>query len=134
MICGAIPGQVAAITMAFNITDEEVSEAVVSESDEQAHICLYRCKRRVKDYRNLNFLSLLLMTFRFTHLHEVRHFLMLFTKDDVKFQSTHLHEVRPIGLILLLVRFCFNPRTYMRCDTILKTRHIYMLVSIHAPT
>lgn len=72
MICGAIPGQVAAITMAFNITDEEVPEAVVSESDEQAHICLYRCKRRVKDYRNLNFLSLLLMTFRFTHLHEVR--------------------------------------------------------------
>ena len=55
MICGAIPGQVAAITMAFNITDEEVSEAVVSESDEQAHICLYRCKRRVKDYRNLNY-------------------------------------------------------------------------------
>ena len=44
MIWGAIPGQVAAITMAFNITDEEVPEAVVSESDEQAHICLYRCK------------------------------------------------------------------------------------------
>lgn len=72
MMWGAISGQVAAITMAFNITDEEVPEAVVSESDEQAHICLYRCKRRVKDYRNLNFLSLLLMTFRFTHLHEVR--------------------------------------------------------------
>ena len=48
MICGAIPGQVAAITMAFNITDEEVPEAVVSESDEQAHICLYRCKGELR--------------------------------------------------------------------------------------
>ena len=34
--------------MAFNITDEEVSEAVVSESDEQAHICLYRCKGELR--------------------------------------------------------------------------------------
>lgn len=48
MIWGAIPGQVAAITMAFNITDEEVPEAVVSESDEQAHICLYRCKGELR--------------------------------------------------------------------------------------
>ena len=48
MICGAILGQLAAITMAFNITDEEVSEAVVSESDEQAHICLYRCKGELR--------------------------------------------------------------------------------------
>ena len=30
MIWGAIPGQVAAITMAFNITDEEVLEAVAN--------------------------------------------------------------------------------------------------------
>ena len=48
MICGAIPGQVAAITMAFNITDEEMPEAVVSESDEQTHICLYRCKGELR--------------------------------------------------------------------------------------
>ena len=48
MIWGAVPRQVAAITMAFNITDEEVPEAVVSESDEQAHICLYKCKGELR--------------------------------------------------------------------------------------
>lgn len=39
-------GLVAATARAFNITDEEVLEAVVNESDELAHICeLYnRCK------------------------------------------------------------------------------------------
>lgn len=47
-ICVAIPGQIAAITMDFNITDEEVPEAVVGESDEQAHICLYRCKGELR--------------------------------------------------------------------------------------
>lgn len=44
-IWGAILELVAAITRVFNITDEEVLEAVVNESDELAHICeLYKCK------------------------------------------------------------------------------------------
>lgn len=34
--------------MAFNITAGEVPEAVISESDEQAHICLYRCKGELR--------------------------------------------------------------------------------------
>ena len=44
-IWGAILELVAAITRIFSITDEEVLEAVVNESDELAHICeLYKYK------------------------------------------------------------------------------------------
>lgn len=44
-IWGVILELVAATTRVFNITDEEVLEAVVNESDELAHICeLYRYK------------------------------------------------------------------------------------------
>ena len=44
-IWGAILELVAAITRISSITDEEVLEAVVNESDELAHICeLYKYK------------------------------------------------------------------------------------------
>ena len=40
------------------------------------------------------------------------------------FQSTHLHEVRLIKLLRLICRNGFNPRTYMRCDS-LPCNYIY---------
>ena len=40
--------QVAAITRTFCITNEEVLSAVVDESDELTHICLYRCKGELR--------------------------------------------------------------------------------------
>ena len=44
-IWGAILELVAAIAKVFNITDEDVLEAVVNQSDELAHICeLYKLK------------------------------------------------------------------------------------------
>ena len=55
--------------------------------------------------------------FQSTHLHEVRRF-KLVSKMAVPlvFQSTHLHEVRPLQTCLKDIKFCFNPRTYMRGD------------------
>ena len=34
------------------------------------------------------------------------------------FQSTHLHEVWQIARELFSLNHCFNPHTYMRCDTL----------------
>ena len=40
--------------------------------------------------------------------------------QDKMFQSTHLHEVRHSGKGFQTSRIGFNPRTYMRCDSLLR--------------
>ena len=56
-------------------------------------------------------------TFQSTHLHEVWRVPLLLYFDIFKFQSTHLHEVWHLLSCRLLRLLCFNPHTYMRCDT-----------------
>ena len=44
-IWGAVLEMIIAMTSVFNITDEEVYDAVINQSDEFAHICdIYRLK------------------------------------------------------------------------------------------
>ena len=50
------------------------------------------------------------------------------------FQSTHLHEVWLIMSISLWAVKCFNPHTYMRCDTQPMNAFRTKTVSIHTPT
>ena len=54
--------------------------------------------------------------FQSTHLHEVRPTQSDYNKFMSLFQSTHLHEVRLLKFSNSTAWFCFNPRTYMRCD------------------
>ena len=58
------------------------------------------------------------LMFQSTHLHEVRLNPYLSRLHIFLFQSTHLHEVRPNRALMFVLSFCFNPRTYMRCDNI----------------
>ena len=44
-IWGAVLEMIVALTSVFNITDEEIYDAVINQSDELAHICdIYRLK------------------------------------------------------------------------------------------
>ena len=61
---------------------------------------------------------LLTSEFQSTHLHEVRRiFSNTSALPNSEFQSTHLHEVRPCRGGKGWWYSCFNPRTYMRCDS-----------------
>ena len=73
--------------------------------------------------------------FQSTHLHEVWPFCVNMRHGWDKFQSTHLHEVWQSRENSMLIRPCFNPHTYMRCDPsgLQKCRTISK-VSIHTPT
>ena len=77
-----------------------------------------------------------LSEFQSTHPHGVRHYELKVTDGDAVFQSTHPHGVR-----LGEVWFCwlgrhggFNPRTHTGCDSRSYTQHVFIMVSIHAPT
>ena len=50
------------------------------------------------------------------------------------FQSTHLHEVWRRSKTTIMAIHCFNPHTYMRCDSGLTPLDHIVLVSIHTPT
>ena len=72
--------------------------------------------------------------FQSTHLHEV--WLQLYCEHPVilVFQSTHLHEVWLSLIWLAKLANCFNPHTYMRCDSFNLILSIDIKVSIHTPT
>lgn len=54
-IWGAVMEMVIAVTSVFNITDEEIYDAVINKSEELAHICeIYRLKWPFENLRNLN--------------------------------------------------------------------------------
>ena len=54
-IWGAVMEMVFAVTSVFNITDEEIYDAVINKSEELAHICeIYRLKWPFENLRNLN--------------------------------------------------------------------------------
>ena len=60
---------------------------------------------------------LILSRFQSTHLHEVWRCSVFTRWYFRKFQSTHLHEVWHRISDIELGNPCFNPHTYMRCDT-----------------
>ena len=83
--------------------------------------------------------SMVSCMFQSTHLHEVWRYVPWYSSRPVvvsihtptwgvtlsflflvllfQFQSTHLHEVWPCGHSSSGCRSCFNPHTYMRCDS-----------------
>ena len=56
-------------------------------------------------------------TFQSTHLHEVWLLVLFRLLIRLRFQSTHLHEVWQRETRVATWWKCFNPHTYMRCDT-----------------
>ena len=58
-----------------------------------------------------------MVKFQSTHLHEVWQLSQSFGNFMLTFQSTHLHEVWRAEVITSVSLRCFNPHTYMRCDT-----------------
>ncbi len=56
--------------------------------------------------------------FQSTHLREVRFGHARVARRDNVFQSTHLREVRSWQLAQSSALTNFNPRTYVRCDSV----------------
>ena len=69
--------------------------------------------------------------FQSTYLYKVRP--NRSTRDLLisRFQSTYLYKVRQIYMLINIINFSFNPRTYIRYDCITNNANIYSLLSMH---